>query len=194
MDLKALLGDAYKEGMTFEEVEAALKNVTPPAPDTDAEVTKLKAALSKANSEAADYKKQLRGKQSEAEAEAAAKQEEYDKLVQENADLKRSQTLAEKKAQLLAMGYDAKLAESTATAMVDGDMETVMKNQSQYLEAQKKDILANKMKQTPRPSAGAETSGEMDYQKMIEEAQANGNFSAAAYYTRLAAQAENQTE
>ena len=131
MDLKELLGEAYKEGMTFEEVEAALKNITPP--DNAAEVTRLKAALSKANSEAADYKKQLRGKQSEAEAEAAAKQEEHDKLVKENADLKRSMTLAEKKGQLLAMGYDAKLAESTAAAMVDGDMDTVMKIQSLYL-------------------------------------------------------------
>lgn len=195
MDLKELLGEAYKEGMTFEEVEAALKNITPPD-NNAAEVTRLKAALSKANSEAADYKKQLRGKQSEAEAEAAAKQEEHDNLVKENADLKRSITLSEKKAQLLAMGYDVKLAESTAAAMVDGDMDTVMKNQTQYLEAQKKDILANKMKQTPRPAAGSETSGEMDYQKKIAEAQANGDFSAAAYYTRLAAQAEaeGQTE
>lgn len=197
MDLKELLGEAYKEGMTLEEVEAALKNITPPAPDTSAaEVTRLKNALSKANSQAADLKQQLRNKQTQEEADAAAKKEEYDKLVQENADLKRSQALAEKKAQLLGMGYEAALAESTATAMVDGDMDTVMKNQSQFLEAQKKDILANKMKHTPRPAAGSETSGEMDYQKKIAEAQANGDFSAAAYYTRLAAQAEaeGQTE
>lgn len=152
MDLKELLGEAYKEGMTLEEVEAALKNITPPAPDTSAaEVTRLKNALSKANSQAADLKQQLRNKQTQEEADAAAKQEEYDKLVQENADLKRSQALAEKKAQLLGMGYEAALAESTATAMVDGDMDTVMKNQSQFLEAQKKDILADKMKKTPGP-------------------------------------------
>ena len=92
------------------------------------------------------------------------------------------------------MGYDAKLAESTAAAMVDGDMDTVMKNQTQYLEAQKKTILADKMKQTPRPATGSESQGEMDYQKKIEEAQASGNYAAAAYYTRLAAQAEGQTE
>lgn len=192
MDLKELLGEAYKEGMTFEEVEAALKKINPP--DNTAEVTKLKNALSKANSEAAKFKEQLRGKQTEAEQEAAAKQEEFDKMAKENAELKRSMTLSEKKAQLLAMGYDAALADSTAAAMVDGDMDTVMKNQSQYLEAQKKDILAGKMKQTPRPSAGSEADGGMDYQKMIEEAQASGNFSAAAYYTRLAAQADAQTE
>lgn len=192
MDLKELLGEAYKEGMTLEEVEAALKKITPP--DNAAEVTRLKNALSKANSQAADLKQQLRSKQTEDEANAAAKQEEYDKLVQENADLKRSQALAEKKAQLLGMGYESALAESTAAAMVDGDMDTVMKNQSQYLEAQKKDILANKMKQTPRPTSGAAGSGEVDYQKKVEEAMASGEYAAAAYYTRLAAQAEAQTE
>lgn len=68
MDLKALLGDAYKEGMTFEEIEAALKEVQPPEdPAGAAEISRLKTALSKANGEAAEYKKQLRGKQSEAE-------------------------------------------------------------------------------------------------------------------------------
>ena len=50
------------------------------------------------------------------------------------------------------------------------------------------------MKKTPRPASGSEGSGEVDYQKKIEEAQASGNYSAAAYYTRLAAQAEAQTE
>ena len=34
MDLKELLGEAYKEGMTFEEVEAALKDITPPDTST----------------------------------------------------------------------------------------------------------------------------------------------------------------
>ena len=74
-----------------------------------------------------------------------------DKLTQENADLKRSMALSEKKAKLLAMGYDEKLADDTATAMVDGDMDKVMANQTKYLEAREKDILAKKMKGTPRP-------------------------------------------
>lgn len=197
MELKELLGEAYKEGMTVEEIETALKGVAPPAAanDSAAELTRLKAALSRANSEAADYKKQLRSKQTADEAAAAAKQEEYDKLMRENADLKRSMALSEKKAKLLAMGYEEKLAESTAAAMVDGDMDTVMGNQAQYLETQKKAILADKMKQTPRPMVGGENAGGMEYQKKVEEAQASGDFAAAAYYTRLAAQdAAAQTE
>ena len=176
--LSDLLGDAYKEGMTEEEISTALQSAGAGAKDNEAEVNRLKAQLSKANSEAADYKKQLRGK-----------------LTQENADLKRSMALSEKKAKLLAMGYDEKLADDTATAMVDGDMDKVMANQTKYLEAREKDILAKKMKGTPRPAAGSENTGGMDYQKKIEEAQASGDLTAVAYYTRLAAQdAADQTE
>lgn len=193
--LSDLLGNAYKEGMTEEEISTALQSAGAGAKDNEAEVNRLKAQLSKANSEAADYKKQLRGKQSEDEAAAAEQKATMDKLTQENADLKRSMALSEKKSKLLAMGYDEKLADDTATAMVDGDMDKVMANQTKYLEAREKDILAKKMKGTPRPAAGSENTDGMDYQKKIEEAQASGDLTAVAYYTRLAAQdAADQTE
>jgi hypothetical protein len=190
--LSDLLGAAYKEGMTEDELSAALENV---GQGNDAEVNRLKSALSKANSEAADYKKQLRGKQSDDEAAAAAQKEEHDRLIKENDDLKRSMALSERKGKLLAIGYDETLATETATAMVDGDMDKVLANQSKYLEVQKKNILADQMKKTPRPAAGSENTGGMDYAKKIAEAQASGNISAAAYYTRLQAQdAASQTD
>lgn len=189
--LSDLLGKAYKEGMTEDEISAALETV---GQGNEAEVNRLKAALSKANSEAADYKKQLRGKQSEDEANAAAQKEEHDRLAQENADLKRSIALSERKAKLLAMGYDESLATETATAMVDGDMDKVMANQSKYLEVQKKAIQADHMRKTPRPATGSENTGGTDYAKKIAEAQASGNLTAVAYYTRLQSQEEaNQT-
>ena len=191
--LSDLLGKAYKEGMTEDEISAALETV---GQGNEAEVNRLKAALSKANSEAADYKKQLRTKQTDDEAAAAAQKEEHDRLVQENADLKRSMALSERKAKLLAMGYDESLADETAAAMVDGDMDKVMANQSKYLEVQKKNIQADAMRKTPRPAAGDDVNGgSMDYAKKIAEAQASGDYTAAAYYTRLQAQeAANQTE
>ena len=191
--LSDLLGKAYKEGMTEDEISAALETV---GNGNEAEVNRLKAALSKANSEAADYKKQLRTKQTDDEAAAAAQKEEHDRLVQENADLKRSMALSERKAKLLAMGYDESLADETAAAMVDGDMDKVMANQSKYLEVQKKNIQADAMRKTPRPAAGDDgNGGSMDYAKKIAEAQASGDYTAAAYYTRLQAQeAANQTE
>ena len=191
--LSDLLGTAYKEGMTEEEISTALQAVRD---NNEAEVNRLKAALSKANGEAADYKKQLRNKQTDDEANAAAQKEEHDKLVQENTELKRSIALSEKKAKLLSMGYDEKLADETAAAMVDGDMDKVMANQSIYLEVQKKTIQADHMRGTPRPAAGADNQGgTMDYTKMITEAQASGDITAVAYYTRLQAQeAATQTD
>ena len=182
--LSDLLGSAYKEGMTEEEISTALETV---GNGNTAEVNRLKAALSKANSEAAEFKKQLRSKQSDDEAAAAAQKEEHEKLVKENGELKRSIALSESKGKLLDMGYDEKLADETAAAMVDGDMDKVMANQSKYLEAQKKVIQADQMRKTPRPAAGSETGG-VDYAKKISEAQANGDYTAAAYYTRLQAQ------
>ena len=177
--LSDLLGEAYKEGMTEEEISTALQTAGAGQSNT-AELDKLKAQLSKANSEAADYKKQLRGKQTADEAAAAEQKAAMDKLTQENADLKRSFALSDKKAKLINMGYDEKLADSTAVAM----------NQAKFNESREKAIQAELMKKTPRPAAGSEGTGGMDYAKKIEEAQASGNLTAVAYYTRLKAQDE----
>ena len=49
--LSDLLGSAYKEGMTEDEISTALQTV---GQGNEAEINRLKAALSKANSEAAD--------------------------------------------------------------------------------------------------------------------------------------------
>ena len=185
--LSDLLGDSYKEGMTEEEISTALQ-AAGAGQNNDAEINRLKAQLSKANSEAADYKKQLRGKQTADEAAAAEQKATMDKLTQENTDLKRSIALADKKTKLVAMGYDEKLADSTAIAMVDGDMDTVMKNQATFNESREKAIRAEQMKKTP--AAGYDGTGGMDYAKKIEEAQASGDLAAVAYYTRLKAQDE----
>ena len=84
MNLKEVLGDAYKEGMTFEEVEAALEKVNVPE-DNSAEIERLKNALSKSNSEAAGYKKQLREKMTEDEQKASEKavQDLTDRYIRE---------------------------------------------------------------------------------------------------------------
>lgn len=191
--LSDLLGDVYKDGMTEEEISNALEkmsaNFQASKQTNDAEITKLKTALSKANSEAADYKKQLRAKQTADEAAEAERNANIEKLTQENAELRRAMALSETKGKLLGMGYDEKLAESTAAAMVDGNMDVVMENQRKYLEVQRKDILAEKMKKTPRPASGSEgVNNSVEYQKKVEEAQASGDFAAAAYYTRLMSQ------
>lgn len=191
--LSDLLGDAYKEGMSETEISEALEtakigNTTVTKMVNDSELEKLKKRLSEVNSESAGYKKQLRELQGKDRAASEEQKELMEKLQKENNDLKRSISLSEKKASLIGQGYDEELALSTATAMVDGDMETVLKNMATYTEAMKKEVTSGMLRNTPRPPAGSEQASAIDYAKKIEEAQASGNITAAAYYTRLQAQ------
>ena len=150
MNMKDLLGSAYKEGMTLEEVEAALKDVSFPE-DNSAEVERLKNALSKSNSEAADYKKQLREKMTEDEAAKQKEQEERKELQSKYEELLYENEVSKFKANLLGMGYDEKLANETAEAMANGETEKVFANQKKHLEAVEKKVRGEVLKDTPKP-------------------------------------------
>ena len=69
MTIQDLLKDGYRDGMTIDEINEALADFTIPE-DHNAEVENLKRLLSKSNSEAASYKKQLREKMSADEIKA----------------------------------------------------------------------------------------------------------------------------
>lgn len=186
MYLQDLLGNAYKEGMSVEEISAALETIGVAVPNADDDIDKLKRALSKANSDAANFKKQLREKQTAEETAQQEQAERLETLTQQNQELMRKIALSERTSKLLAIGYDENLALDTATAMVDGDLDKVIANQSVFIEAQKKSFAADQMRKTPRPSAGVAQGGQ-DYAKLIEEANADGELAKAAYYTRLQA-------
>lgn len=151
MNLKEVLGDAYKEGMTFEEVESALESVTIPE-DNSAEIERLKNALSKSNSEAAGYKKQLREKMTEDEQKKQKEQEEREELQNKYDKLLRESVIAKNKAKLVALGYDESLADETAEAMADGDSEKVFANQQKHLASFEKKVRAEALKNTPKPT------------------------------------------
>lgn len=151
MNLKEVLGDAYKEDMTFEEVETALESVTIPE-DNSAEIERLKNALSKSNSEAAGYKKQLREKMTEDEQKKQREQEEREELQNKYDKLLRESVIAKNKAKLVALGYDESLADETAEAMADGDSEKVFANQQKHLASFEKKVRAEVLKDTPKPT------------------------------------------
>lgn len=191
--LSDLLGEAYKEGMTEEEISAALEGKKSSG---EAEMNRLKNALTKANSEAAEWKKKVREYQTDEEAKAAAQKEEMEKIIQENADLKRAANISDKKAKLISLGYDEKAADETAIAMIDGDLEKVIANQAVFLEAQKKNAVADQMRKTPKPNGNGsdgDNVSNQDYDKLISEAQASENYVMAAYYTRLQAMEQAQS-
>ena len=153
MNLKDLLGDAYKDGMTVEEIEAALGDITPPS-DNSSEIERLKVALSKSNSEAAGYKKQLREKMTEDEQKAQKEAEERAELQAAYEKLLSETQISKNKAKFLSLGYDEKLAEETAEAMVSGDLEKVFSNQLKHQQNLEKKIKAEALKQTPPPVGG----------------------------------------
>ena len=153
MNIKDLLKDAYKEGMTLEEIETALAGIDLPG-DNSAEIDRLKAALSKSNSEAADYKKQLREKMSAEEVKAKEDADMIAELTKERDALLREKTVAGYKAKYLALGYDEKLADETAEAMVNGETDKVFANHNKHLIAVEKKIRADVLKDTPKPEGG----------------------------------------
>ena len=153
MNIKDLLKDNYKEGMTLEEVETALKDIDLPT-DNSAEIDRLKTALSKSNSEAADYKKQLRDKMSAEELKAKEDADTIEELKKERDALLREKTVAGYKANYLALGYDEKLANDTAEALANGELDKVFTNQKKHNEVVEKKIRADVLKETPMPEGG----------------------------------------
>jgi hypothetical protein len=172
------------ENMTPEEKVAALEAYEFPEPDMSGFVKKT--AFDKAASEAASYKKQLREKMSEEEAKAAQAAEEKAQLLERAERAERDLAVSKYVSSYLSMGYTEKLAKSTAEALVKGDMDTVFANQKLHVEDREKALKAEWLKGTPRPAAGGDAN--IDYNKKIAEAQASGDYTAVAYYTRLAAQ------
>lgn len=166
------------EAMTPEEKLAALESYeyeepAPPEPVKDnVELQKLKQALSKANSEAADYKKQLRAKQTDEEAKAEQERIEREALAQELESLRKEKTVAKYKAEYLGLGYDEKLADETAAAMAGGEHDVVFANAKKFIEMQKKTIMAEALNRQPELTAGKPITAENIKDKELAELRA----------------------
>jgi len=176
------------EAMTPEQKLAALEALEIPEPDYSGYVKK--ELFDKASSEIAGYKKQIFEKMTAEEAAKAKAEEEMAAIQAELAQLRQDKVIQEYTTQFLSIGYDKDLAVETAEALQKGDMNTVFLNQTKFAAAREKVLKAELLKDTPKPPAGNGANA-AEYQKKIEEAQAAGNFTAVAYYTRLAAQAAN---
>ncbi len=169
------------ESMTPEEKVAAWE-----AFDPEKNGYVAKGVFDKKASEAADLSKQLKSRMTEDEAKAAQAAAEHAALIERAEKAENALAVSNYVAAYAAMGYDEKLARSTAEAMVKGDTDTVLNNQKLHLASREKALRAELLKQTPAPAAGNVAAN--DYSKKISEAQAAGDFTAAAYYTRLAGQ------
>ena len=156
------------EGMTAEQkVDALLKFEIPESVDMSKFVSK--DTFDKKASEAAALSKQLKDKMSEDERSAAEKAESDKKILEELESLRKDKTVANYTSQYLSMGYSKELAEETAKAMADGDMEKVFANGLKHREVMEKEIKEKLMNGTPKPG-GSGGSGADKADSAVEKA------------------------
>ena len=118
------------------------------------ENAKLKRAMDKASSEAADYKKKYNATLSEQEKASLEKAEEQARRDERLAELEREVSVHRFTEQFLDLGYDKESAIEAATAQVDGDIDTLFKLQKKIIDEK---ILAKEqelIKDIPRAKTG----------------------------------------
>lgn len=142
------------ESMTPEEKVAALESYEP-----DMSGFVAKSVFDKKASEAAELSKQLKSRMSEDEAKKAQEEAERAALLARVEELEHERAVSGYMNAYLAMGYDEKLAKSSAEALAKGDMDSVFKNQKIHSDAREKALRTELLKGTPSPAAGSPNTG-----------------------------------
>ena len=143
------------DNLSADEKVAALLNQEIEVEQTEpADVTRLKTSLSKANSEAAEYKRLLREKQTEAEraeAERAEKDREREELLKSLLEEKRVSTY---KSQLMAAGVDPDTADLMAKSLPEGVTDEYFLATKSFLDNQRQKLLTESINKQPGLSVG----------------------------------------
>lgn len=139
--------EGYEE-MTAEEKLAALESY-----ELDGYVSK--SVFDKTAKEAAEFKRQLRAKQTDEENLKQQRDEEIETMKQELETLKKEKQLSELTSNFLGLGFDETLAQSTAKAQLEGNMGVVFANYKKFNESIEKKVKAELIKNTPQPGAGS---------------------------------------
>lgn len=139
--------------MTAEEKVAALEAYEhEPVVDTSGE-ERLKSALSKANSEAAEWKRKHNALLSEEEQTKIAAEEELKQMRADLETLQKEKALSEHKAQFLGLGYEEAKAQKMAEAWQDGDVAKFSEFMKEHQETLKKQVKSDVLQDTPRPES-----------------------------------------
>ena len=136
--------------MTAEQKIAALEAFE--YDDNSAKVQQLTNAVSKANSEAADWKRKHNALLDDDAKKKQDADDERQRIIDRNAELEKQLAVITYTNSYLEMGYDKDLAKSSAEALQAGDMTTVFKNGETHRKALEEKIKAELMKSTHKPS------------------------------------------
>lgn len=157
MKIDVSLIPGYEE-MTPEEKVAALESMEVDVDEN--ELTKLredlkknKDLITKYTGEISALKKEKNSSLSEAELEKQRQAEEFQELQRKYDDILKSSTKATYTAKYIELGYDKALAEETAQALVDGDLDKVFANGEKYKGNLEKQFKADALKANPKPQS-----------------------------------------
>lgn len=118
------------------------------------EVEKLKAALTKASADAAEWKRQLRQKQTEQER-AEADRAELDRAMREELEtLRKEKKVSDYTAKCVSLNFGEDLAEQTANALADGNMDAVFDCLKAFVEATTTRLNNEALNRQPTLSTG----------------------------------------
>ena len=133
------------------------------------ENAKLKRAMDKASSEAADFKKKYNATLSEKELATQEKAEEEARRQERLAELEREVSIHRFTESYLDLGYDKDSAIKAATAQVDNDIDTLFKLQKKIIDEK---VLAKEqelIKDIPRAKTGVYASWTKDQIMAIQD-------------------------
>lgn len=147
MDEKKTPAENEQPEVTLDELKAELERLK-------AENGKLKNAQSNASADAAKWKKELRDSMDAKTRAEAETKELIEQLRADNEQLKRNQTVAERTASYIGVGFDAALARKAAEASFDNNHEGFMTALAAFITAHDKAIAADALRNTPRPGVG----------------------------------------
>jgi len=115
---------------------------------------KVKEALDKALHDKAQLTKERRAEMTDAQREAAEREERWNELVEKCADLEKYKSTNQAKERYLARGFSIDLATKAAEAEVSGNMEELSVIEQTYHEAEMKAAKDEWMKSRPRVNSG----------------------------------------
>ena len=127
-----------------------------------------KVQFDKVASELAKVKKELRARMTAEEQKEADRMANDEAMRLELEALRKEKTLNSYKASYLAQGYDERTAEDAATALADGDMDTVFALMKKQATSTEKALRAKILKEIPVPPAGENPSADMEKKKEME--------------------------
>lgn len=153
MELKDLVGESYKEGMTIEEVAAAIKNKNLIDPST-LPPSVSKETFEKTASKLAELEKEKKARMTEDEQAQAKQQEFLDRMAaleKENVRMKHEKSF-------LAAGYPAETAGKLAEHLSEAKLEEFVKVQTEWAQKLETEMYAKAkqdlLKSTPPIHAG----------------------------------------